>query len=89
MVGALFSSSEMPHQNASGRKSRGGTSFEMEPISLSAGLSDTIPRGGHSGSVLAVFTLRLPKSLGQWQCRKLPFQPQVAFETVQQGVPIP
>jgi len=60
----------------------------MEAVSLGAGLSDAIPAAGHSGSVLAVFTLRLPKSLGQWQRRKLPFQPQVAFETVQQGVPL-
>jgi hypothetical protein len=28
---------------ASGRKSRGGTSFEMEAVSLGAGLSDAIP----------------------------------------------
>ena len=76
----------MARQYSSSRGSYGGTGFEMEALCLGASLPDAIPCGGHSGFALAVFTLPLPNSLGQGQCPKLPFQPHVAFETVQQGV---
>jgi hypothetical protein len=46
------------------------------------------PTAQHSGFALAVFTLPLPNSLGEGQRPKMVLQLQVAFETLQQGVPI-